>query len=100
MQKRPEAPDPIPTLYPCRIPPVGWVCTRGKGHDGPCAAVAVDVPIAGPRMHWNADGLHIEDPRLADQPERVGGMKGCWTITWEDIREKHARFAPETLSLP
>lgn len=23
----------------CIIPPQGWVCTRGAGHDGPCAAL-------------------------------------------------------------
>ena len=23
---------------PCTIPPAGWYCTRGAGHDGPCAA--------------------------------------------------------------
>jgi hypothetical protein len=24
--------------YACPQPPVGWYCTRGLGHDGPCAA--------------------------------------------------------------
>lgn len=23
---------------PCEVPPPGWLCTRAKGHDGPCAA--------------------------------------------------------------
>lgn len=23
---------------PCDIPPPGWVCSRAKGHEGPCAA--------------------------------------------------------------
>lgn len=23
---------------PCDLPPEGWTCSRGKGHDGPCAA--------------------------------------------------------------
>jgi len=23
----------------CQAPPSGWLCTRGSGHDGPCAAV-------------------------------------------------------------
>lgn len=22
----------------CDLPPLGWYCTREKGHDGPCAA--------------------------------------------------------------
>lgn len=23
----------------CTIPPEGWTCTRGQGHEGPCAAL-------------------------------------------------------------
>lgn len=23
----------------CTVPPDGWLCTRGAGHDGPCAAL-------------------------------------------------------------
>lgn len=26
-------------LPQCQVPPPGWRCTRGAGHDGPCAAV-------------------------------------------------------------
>lgn len=25
----------------CEMPPKGWLCTREKGHDGPCAAYPV-----------------------------------------------------------
>ncbi len=28
----------------CDLPPDGWICTRGNGHDGPCAA-------HGPNFH-------------------------------------------------
>lgn len=51
-------------LLGCRIAPQGWRCTRGHGHDGPCAAVA--YPACNPpdgclqhghcRMHWGHDG--------------------------------------------
>ena len=30
----------------CDGPPVGWRCTRGKGHDGPCAAIACPEDVA------------------------------------------------------
>ena len=32
---------PVDTLdhEECEIPPIGWRCTRGAGHGGPCAAV-------------------------------------------------------------
>jgi hypothetical protein len=30
----------------CKTPPDGWFCTRGEGHEGPCAAhVAVEVTV-------------------------------------------------------
>ncbi|MDB4996732.1 MAG: hypothetical protein JWM74_4164 [Myxococcaceae bacterium] len=28
-------PDPIDA---CQVPPEGWTCSRGAGHEGPCAA--------------------------------------------------------------
>jgi hypothetical protein len=27
----------------CAVPPVGWACTRGDGHEGPCAAVPAGI---------------------------------------------------------
>lgn len=35
-------PVPIPVSQGCEIPPAGWLCTREKGHEGPCAAHPVD----------------------------------------------------------
>lgn len=32
------AADAEPAVTECDQPPAGWYCTRGKGHDGPCAA--------------------------------------------------------------
>ncbi|MDP9039804.1 MAG: hypothetical protein M3O02_11125 [Acidobacteriota bacterium] len=29
---------------PCTIPPAGWSCSRGAGHDGPCAALLISIP--------------------------------------------------------
>src|SRR5690606_35105334 len=26
---------------PCLTPPKGWICTRARGHEGPCAAIPV-----------------------------------------------------------
>lgn len=33
----------------CPLPPAGWICTRGAGHRGPCAAIPTmgSHPIAG-----------------------------------------------------
>jgi hypothetical protein len=30
----------------CDIPPLGWRCTRAKGHTGPCAAVECQEDVA------------------------------------------------------
>lgn len=78
----------------CAIAPPGWLCTRKPGHDGPCAAVKLDGPIGGPKMIWNADGLHIEDP-LADKRMKAGSLPGYWTVDWETIDRMRARFAPK-----
>lgn len=43
----------------CQVPPHGWRCTRGAGHDGPCAAVECPEDILAV-----ADGMK----RLAAQP--------------------------------
>ena len=29
----------------CDVPPFGWRCTRGKNHEGPCAAIACPEDI-------------------------------------------------------
>lgn len=50
--------------------------------------------IQGPKMTWNTDGLHIEDPKLANQPQRVGGLPGSWWIDWETIERMRADFLP------
>jgi hypothetical protein len=31
-------------LSGCSLPPSGWSCTRGAGHEGPCAAVETVQP--------------------------------------------------------
>jgi hypothetical protein len=40
---------------PCTVPPEGWACSRGAGHDGPCAATPVDVvreASPGEELEW------------------------------------------------
>jgi hypothetical protein len=50
---------------PCALPPAGWSCSRGKGHDGPCAASPVPPrPIAKTQ------------PRATVRPPRPPRMKG------------------------
>ena len=30
----------------CDVPPLGWRCTRARGHEGPCAAIAAPDDVA------------------------------------------------------
>jgi hypothetical protein len=47
----------------CDIPPCGWRCTRARGHDGPCAAVAdVRLKPSGYAYRY-ADGIRFNDGR-------------------------------------
>lgn len=44
------------TPEPCDVPPNGWKCSRGLGHDGPCAAT---------RIEQDGHGFgHVEDIEL------------------------------------
>jgi hypothetical protein len=79
---------------PCLMAPPGWKCTRQAGHDGPCAAEPYDTPIAGPKITWNADGMHIKDPR-ADRREKKGSLPGCFTIPWDALDEMRKQHGPK-----
>lgn len=37
-RQEPDDVDLTAGVEPCDMPPSGWVCTRGKGHEGPCTA--------------------------------------------------------------
>lgn len=43
---------------PCMTPPKGWVCTRGAGHEGPCAAHPVESEIAAEQIERFKACLH------------------------------------------
>lgn len=57
----------------CQIPPLGWACTRGSGHEGPCAA----VPKRAAMPHCDARVLH-----------RPGVCRFCDEYSdWQELRE-------------
>lgn len=43
---------------PCMIPPLGWVCTREPGHEGPCAAHPVGNEIVAQQIERLKACLH------------------------------------------
>ncbi len=51
---------------PCDVPPPGWRCTRVKGHDGPCAAIA-----AAPATD------RVAELEAARQPVEAWGDREC-----------------------
>lgn len=57
----PSDPEPwTPGTRPCGRPPVGWVCTAGEGHDGPCPAWPIHelVDDASQFPHCDSEILH------------------------------------------
>ena len=54
-------------MNPCTLPPPGWRCTRGAGHDGPCAAIEVETVINSPAV---AAGVQEGITKLVDELDR------------------------------
>lgn len=59
----------------CELPPAGWVCSRMRGHDGPCAArplrstlsaMTKGVPVSDDRRH-NISGTALAAPMQAPE---------------------------------
>lgn len=55
----------------CTVPPDGWRCTRGSGHDGPCAAIPVE-PLTSKELPYvdKEDVLNFLGELLADYVDR------------------------------
>lgn len=41
---------------PCKLPPEGWWCSRGVGHEGPCAAREEPPETWCDKCNWDACG--------------------------------------------
>jgi hypothetical protein len=58
-----------PQMERCDKPPVGWRCTRGSGHEGPCAAVKIT------EAEWEQHLIETfpipKGEQLAEQLERL-----------------------------
>jgi hypothetical protein len=60
---------PTHTAPPCTRPPAGWYCTRGDGHNGPCAArVATREPSPALVAHYERVVRGVEMAVLARAP--------------------------------
>jgi len=53
----------------CTRPPRGWACTRDEDHDGPCAAIRVDLELLG-KLAKGVGG------------ERTGNLRKAGFLTW------------------
>lgn len=64
-------------LLPCSLPPAGWACSRGAGHDGPCAATAIS---ADPIEHaFRAGHAAAEEALGAHGSERLlQAIENAW----------------------
>lgn len=71
----------------CTIPPPGWVCTRERGHDGPCAAypdprIVELFPPGSIENDMDAQLIALALVRLA--AERPG-----WKWALQDLADRH-----------
>jgi hypothetical protein len=54
----------------CDRPPTGWICTRARGHAGPCATISTEVPEDEPYWH---DPARFEKT-VGPPPQVVGAL--------------------------
>lgn len=57
----PQISDEPERVILCEIPPAGWYCTRGHGHDGPCAAHREDFETVDATPEWSLQHAHGRD---------------------------------------
>lgn len=67
----------------CQVPPFGWRCTRGAGHDGPCAAVECPEDVAAVKRGMErlaAAPVQAQEPVLVQAFEESGSDResGAW----------------------
>jgi len=74
-------------VEPCAVPPPGWSCSRGAGHDGPCAASPTGLGFPGVINDDNYDAALAEIRRLWDSEQ--GSMEG---YALEDLAERVALY--------
>jgi len=103
---------------PCPLPPDGWRCSRGIGHEGPCAAhpvepqpVQPEFPSAPTKRMEEILGVPFERKSEGPQPVQTGGVDGfqarvqpwmmaCFgEVIAADREERNHRFLEEALEL-
>lgn len=62
------------TRSPCSLPPEGWTCSRGAGHEGPCAARPMED---NPAIRKLGMVMPISDELLHDNQLRPCDIKDC-----------------------
>lgn len=78
----------------CQLPPDGWYCTRGAGHDGPCAAHqhepdreldADDQACIARGMARLAAGAPAETPKPVGEAGVMPGTSGFTMACFKDV---------------
>lgn len=69
----------------CEVPPPGWRCTRGAGHEPPCAAIPAEMPIEHNAI--NLSGMELEravqrELLRGDPGWEIANMQSLLTIIW------------------
>lgn len=63
----------------CRLPPVGWHCTRADGHDGPCAAHPVVAQSQGAQANDHVDAAVLRKmlEEMDVSPSKVAELRAA-----------------------
>ncbi|MBM0257370.1 hypothetical protein [Micromonospora sp. 4G55] len=96
---------------PCDRAPEGWTCSRGYGHEGPCAASPVGgdtwdmkQALAAPgRFYGDGGTIHGStwlDVEVDDAGTVVAVWFRCQTLPWRVFRRSSGdgRYGPEDMS--
>lgn len=58
----------------CTVPPAGWICSRSKGHEGPCAASPIEDDYVAWVRYRNHNGRHATTIHICN-PDDEGAFK-------------------------
>lgn len=91
----------------CKIPPIGWRCTRPLGHEGPCAAIPSNFEPSMSRRrplrfrHVNHEGVAQDRALVAPRVEYGTspfhpGVEGWFLVGYDMTRDMDERSFPFT----
>ena len=73
----------------CKLPPPGWVCTRGNFHSGPCAAWPLEMIADAKSLGKQAAKAFLIDGIEKTSPYHKGVLTD---LAWQETYEQTIEF--------